>query len=39
MDEPVGAIAMVEQDRQISRVVTERRGRLRNFIRRLVEHA
>jgi RNA polymerase sigma factor (sigma-70 family) len=36
MDEPVSAIAMVEQDRQISEVVAEQRGRLRNFIRRRV---
>ena len=36
MDEPVSAIAMVEQDRKISEVVSEQRGRLRNFIRRRV---
>jgi RNA polymerase sigma factor (sigma-70 family) len=36
MDEPVSAIAMVEQDRKISEVVAEQRGRLRNFIRRRV---
>lgn len=36
MDEPVSAIAMVEQDRKISEVVSEQHGRLRNFIRRRV---
>jgi RNA polymerase sigma factor (sigma-70 family) len=36
MDDPVSAIAMIEQDRQISKVVTEQRSRLRNFIRRRV---
>src|SRR5690242_2176966 len=36
MDEPVSAIVMVEQDRKISEVVSEQRGRLRNFIRRRV---
>src|SRR5208282_2806677 len=36
MDDPVSAIAMTEQDRQISEVVAEQRGRLRNFIRRRV---
>lgn len=36
MDDPVSAIAMTEQDRQISKVVTEQRSRLRNFIRRRV---
>src|SRR5271163_5297791 len=36
MDKPVSAIAMTEQDRQISEVVAEQRGRLRNFIRRRV---
>jgi RNA polymerase sigma factor (sigma-70 family) len=32
----VSAIAMTEQDRQISEIVAEQRGRLRNFIRRRV---
>jgi RNA polymerase sigma factor (sigma-70 family) len=36
MGKPVSAIAMTEQDRQISEVVEEQRGRLRNFIRRRV---
>jgi RNA polymerase sigma factor (sigma-70 family) len=36
MDKPVNAIAMTEQDRQISQVVAEQRSRLRNFIRRRV---
>lgn len=36
MDEPVSAIAMVEQDLKISEVVSVQRGRLRNFIRRRV---
>ena len=36
MGKPVSAIAMTEQDRQISKVVAEQRGRLRNFIRRRV---
>jgi RNA polymerase sigma factor (sigma-70 family) len=36
MDEPVSAIAMIEQDRQISDVIAEERPRLRNFIRRRV---
>jgi len=36
MDEPVSVISMTEQDRQISEVVVEQRGRLRNFIRRRV---
>jgi RNA polymerase sigma factor (sigma-70 family) len=36
MDKPVSVIAMTEQDRQISEVVVEQRGRLRNFIRRRV---
>jgi RNA polymerase sigma factor (sigma-70 family) len=36
MGKPVSAIAMTEQDRQISEVVAEQRGRLRNFIRRRV---
>ena len=35
-DEPVRAITMPEQDRQISEVVAEQRARLRNFIRRRV---
>jgi RNA polymerase sigma factor (sigma-70 family) len=36
MGKPVSAIAMTEQDRQISEVVAEQRSRLRNFIRRRV---
>jgi len=36
MDKPVSVISMTEQDRQISEVVAEQRGRLRNFIRRRV---
>ena len=36
MDELVSVISMAEQDRQISGVVAEQRGRLRNFIRRRV---
>jgi RNA polymerase sigma factor (sigma-70 family) len=36
MDKPVSVIAITEQDRQISEVVAEQRGRLRNFIRRRV---
>jgi RNA polymerase sigma factor (sigma-70 family) len=36
VDKPVSAIAMTEQDRQISQVVAEQRSRLRNFIRRRV---
>jgi RNA polymerase sigma factor (sigma-70 family) len=36
MGKPVSAIAMTEQDRQISQVVAEQRSRLRNFIRRRV---
>jgi RNA polymerase sigma factor (sigma-70 family) len=32
----VSVIAMTEQDRQISEIVVEQRGRLRNFIRRRV---
>jgi RNA polymerase sigma factor (sigma-70 family) len=36
MDEPVSAISMIEQDRQISDVIAEERPRLRNFIRRRV---
>ena len=36
MDKPVSVIAMTEQDRQISEIVAEQRGRLRNFIRRRV---
>lgn len=36
MDEPVRAITMPEQDRQISEVVAEQRARLRHFIRRRV---
>jgi len=36
MDKPVSAIAMTEQDRQISEVVAEQRSRLHNFIRRRV---
>jgi RNA polymerase sigma factor (sigma-70 family) len=36
VDKPVSAIAMTEQDRQISQVVAEQRSRLRNFIRHRV---
>jgi len=36
MDKPVSVISMTEQNRQISEVVAEQRGRLRNFIRRRV---
>jgi RNA polymerase sigma factor (sigma-70 family) len=36
MDQPVSAISMIEQDRQISDVIAEERPRLRNFIRRRV---
>jgi RNA polymerase sigma factor (sigma-70 family) len=36
MGEPVSAISMFEQDRQISDVIAEERARLRNFIRRRV---
>jgi RNA polymerase sigma factor (sigma-70 family) len=36
MDQPLSVISMTEQDRQISDVVVEQRGRLRNFIRRRV---
>lgn len=36
MDEPVNVIVMAEQNRQISEVVAQQRGRLRNFIRRRV---
>jgi RNA polymerase sigma factor (sigma-70 family) len=36
MDQPLSVISMTEQDRQISEVVVEQRGRLRNFIRRRV---
>jgi RNA polymerase sigma factor (sigma-70 family) len=36
VDKPVSAIAMTEQDRQISQVVAEQRSRLRNFIARRV---
>jgi RNA polymerase sigma factor (sigma-70 family) len=36
VDKPVSVISMTEQDRQISEVVAEQRGRLRNFIRRRV---
>lgn len=36
VDKPVSAIAMTEQDRQISQVVAEQRSRLGNFIRRRV---
>jgi RNA polymerase sigma factor (sigma-70 family) len=36
VDKSVSAIAMTEQDRQISQVVAEQRSRLRNFIRRRV---
>jgi RNA polymerase sigma factor (sigma-70 family) len=36
MDKPVSVIAMTEQDRQISEIVAEQRGRLRKFIRRRV---
>ena len=34
----MSAIAMTEQDRQITEVVAEQRGRLRNFIRRRVRN-
>jgi RNA polymerase sigma factor (sigma-70 family) len=36
MDKPVSVLSMTEQDLQISEVVAEQRGRLRNFIRRRV---
>jgi RNA polymerase sigma factor (sigma-70 family) len=36
MGQPVSIATMTEQDRQISEVVAEQRGRLRNFIRRRV---
>jgi RNA polymerase sigma factor (sigma-70 family) len=36
MGEPVSAILMTEQNRQISEVVAEERSRLRNFVRRRV---
>lgn len=36
MAEPVSIVAMSEQDRQISEIVTKERSRLRNFIRRRV---
>jgi RNA polymerase sigma factor (sigma-70 family) len=36
MDEPVSVTSMIEQDRQISEIVTGERSRLRNFIRRRV---
>ena len=36
MDEPVRAISMTEQDRQISKVIEGERSRLKNFIRRRV---
>jgi RNA polymerase sigma factor (sigma-70 family) len=38
MAEMMSAIAMTEQDRQITEVVAEQRGRLRNFIRRRVRN-
>ncbi len=38
MDEPL-SIGMIEQDRQISEIVTKERSRLRNFIRRRVPDA
>ena len=39
MDEPVGAIAMTEQNRKISAIITGERPRLLNFIRRHVPNA
>ena len=36
MDEPVSVAAMIQQNRQISEVVSEQGSRLRNFIRRRV---
>jgi RNA polymerase sigma factor (sigma-70 family) len=36
MDEPWSITAMAERDRQLSEIVAEQRGRLRNFIRRRV---
>ncbi|HLK04696.1 MAG TPA: sigma-70 family RNA polymerase sigma factor [Candidatus Acidoferrum sp.] len=36
MSEPASALSMTEQDFHISRIVTEERSRLRNFIRRRV---
>src|SRR6202047_3913983 len=36
MDGPVSVTSMIEQDRQISEIIAERRSRLRNFIRRRV---
>jgi RNA polymerase sigma factor (sigma-70 family) len=36
MGKPLSVISMTEQDRQISEVIAEQRGRLRNFIRRRV---
>jgi RNA polymerase sigma factor (sigma-70 family) len=36
MDQPVSAISMIEQDRQIFDVIAKERPRLRNFIRRRV---
>jgi RNA polymerase sigma factor (sigma-70 family) len=36
MDEPVSAISMIEQDRQISATIAEAGPRLRNFIRKRV---
>jgi RNA polymerase sigma factor (sigma-70 family) len=36
MNETLGVVAMTEQDRQISQVITEERSRLRNFIRKRV---
>jgi RNA polymerase sigma factor (sigma-70 family) len=36
MDKPLSVISMIDQDRQISKVVAEQRSRLRNFIRRRV---
>ena len=34
MDEPLSITPMTEQDRRISRIISEERSRLRNFIRR-----
>jgi RNA polymerase sigma factor (sigma-70 family) len=36
MDEPLSSISMIEQDRQISKIIAEERPRLRNFIRKRV---
>jgi RNA polymerase sigma factor (sigma-70 family) len=36
MDGPLSVTSMIEQDRQISKIVAEERSRLRNFIRRRV---